>query len=61
MLWIGGIFLCIVLTAVKISILLFYRRIFTTKIFKRSVDVMIFILGGWVVATTVVSNYLLDP
>ena len=56
MLWIGGIILCVVLSAVKISILLFYRRIFTTKTFKRCVDVMIFILAGWGVATMVVSD-----
>ena len=61
MIWIGGVILCIVLTAVKISVLLFYRRIFTTRTFKRCVDVMIVVLFGWGIATMVVSEYLLDP
>ena len=48
--------MCIVLAAVKISILLFYRRIFVTRNFKWCVDIMIVILLIYGIGSTVVST-----
>ena len=54
--WVEGIFLCAALAAVKISILLFYRRIFVTRMFKRCVDIMVVVLVGWMISGIVVSG-----
>lgn len=53
--WIEGLALAVCLTAIKISILLFYNRIFTIRPFRLSVYFAIIILTGWGVSTFVVS------
>lgn len=45
----------LVLASVKISVLLFYRRIFVTRTFKRSVDAMVILLSAWAASTVIVS------
>lgn len=60
-LWIEGLPLGICLASIKISILLFYRRIFVTKIFKRWIDVMTVVLIGWAVSTIIALCLVADP
>lgn len=54
--WIAFIPLNLCLVTTKIAILFFYRRIFTTKTFKRCVDVLMAILVLWALANVVVST-----
>ena len=44
------------LAAIKISVLLFYRRIFVTKSFRRRVDAFVIVLIGWGISTVFVSG-----
>lgn len=55
-LWIEGFPLIIGLSVIKISILLFYYRLLTTPIFRLCVKVMICILIGWAISSTIVSS-----
>lgn len=54
--WVGGLILIICLTAIKISILLFYHRIFAIiRPFRLSVYFAITVLIGWCISIFVVS------
>lgn len=53
---IGSILLLFVIVPIKISVLLFYKRIFTTQIFKRCIWVTISIVLAWGVASLVVCS-----
>lgn len=55
-LWIEGFPLGIGLSVIKISILLFYYRLFTTPIFRLCVKALIWILIGWAISTVIVSD-----
>ena len=55
-LWIEVLPLGICLASIKISVLLFYRRIFAIRAFKRWVDLMILVLIGWAISTVTVSR-----
>ena len=55
-LYVQSVFLGVTLATVKISILLFYRRIFVTTIFKRRVDAMMIVVSGWGISITIVST-----
>lgn len=55
-LWIEGLPLGICLASIKISVLLFYRRIFAVRAFKKWVDLMILVLIGWAISTVTVSR-----
>lgn len=59
-LWIEGLPLSICLPAIKISVLLFYNRIFTIKPFRRSVHVAVVVLTAWGISTFLVSKYILQ-
>ena len=51
---IGSILLIFVIVPIKISVLLFYKRIFTTKLFRRCIWVTVGIVLAWGVASLVV-------
>ncbi|KAL9101691.1 MAG: hypothetical protein Q9163_003077 [Psora crenata] len=60
-LWILGLPLNISLASIKISVLLFYRRIFITPTFKRCADTMIVVLIGWAISTAIAQIFAGDP
>ena len=53
---IGSILLIFVIVPIKISVLFFYKRIFTTKLFQRCTWVTIGIVLAWGVASLVVRS-----
>ena len=53
---IGSILLIFVIVPVKISVLLFYKRIFSTQPFKRYIWVTISIVLAWGIASLVVCS-----
>ena len=53
---IGSILLIFVIVPIKISVLLFYKRIFTTRLFERCTWVFISIVLAWGVASLVVCS-----
>ena len=53
---IGSILLIFVIFPIKISVLLFYKRIFTTPLFKRCTWVTISIVLAWGIASLVVCS-----
>ncbi|KAK3214384.1 hypothetical protein GRF29_28g2918053, partial [Pseudopithomyces chartarum] len=59
--WINEILFSIVLGLVKISVLLFYRRVFPVPNFKLATSVMISVIAGWTIAILVVSIFKTDP
>ncbi|KAF7531226.1 hypothetical protein G7054_g9083 [Neopestalotiopsis clavispora] len=60
-LWIEGFPLVISLSLVKIAILLFYARIFTTRKFKLAVHIYVGILAAWCIAMCVCQLLAADP
>lgn len=53
---IGSILLIFVIVPIKISVLLFYKRIFATQLFKRCIWVAVSIVLAWGVASLVVCS-----
>ncbi|KAF3063603.1 hypothetical protein GL218_01428 [Daldinia childiae] len=60
-LWIEGFPLIFSLTFVKIAILLFYTRIFTTTRFKLAVHIYVGILTAWCIAITICQLLAANP
>lgn len=59
--WINEILFSIVLGLVKISVLLFYGRIFPIPGFRRATYVMVGIIASWTIAILIVSIFKTDP
>ena len=57
-LWIEGFPLRIGLATIKTSVLLFYRRIFITKNFRRCVDFTNAVIIAWCISMVLVSNLM---
>ena len=53
---IGSILLIFVIVPIKISVLLFYKRIFTTRLFRRCIWVAVSVILAWGVASLVVCS-----